>query len=230
MIIDIITLFPESFTSFLNHSIIKRAQEKNLLKVNLINLRNFGLGNYQQVDDTPYGGGAGMVIRADVATGAIKSLKLEKGAKVISLSPRGRVFNQDLAKDLSQTPHLVLFNPHYEGVDQRFIDNYVDLEVSVGDYVLSGGEVASMVIVDAVARLIPGVLGNESSNQEESFDIKSQTGQSLLEYPHYTKPAEFEGEVVPDVLLSGDHQKIKLWREEKALQLTKEKRPDLLEK
>lgn len=230
MVIDIITLFPQSFESFLNYSIIKRAQDKDLAKVNLINLRDFGIGSYQQVDDTPYGGGAGMVIRADVATRALQKVisGQDKKAKIINLSPRGQLLNQRLASELAEETHLVLFNSHYEGVDQRFVDKYVNLEVSIGDYVLSGGELASMVLVDSVTRLIPNVLGNLQSNQEESFSIASS--QSLLEYPHYTKPAEFESLKVPPVLLSGDHAKIKQWRFEQSQIITEKRRPDLLKK
>lgn len=230
MTIDIITLFPDQFANVFNFSITKKAQETNSLSINLVDLRQYGLGGYKQVDDTPYGGGAGMVIRADVASSAVNEIR-QPNSTVIHFSPRGQLLNQKLVSELSQKEHLVLFNGHYEGVDERFVENYVDIEISLGDYVLSGGEPASIVLVDAISRLLPEVLGNEQSNKEESFSIKDGKGddQILLEYPHYTKPAEFEGKKIPDVLISGNHAEIKKWRYQKSLEETRIRRPDLLE-
>ena len=216
---DVLTLFPEMFDC-LQESIIGRAMEKELIQINLINIRDFSKDKHKKVDDTPYGGGAGMVIRPDVVYDAYKSIQ-DKKAKVIYLSPQGKVLNQDKVKELSTEEHLILLCGHYEGIDQRVLDEIVDEEISIGDYVLTGGELPAMVLIDAVSRYVTGVL-NEDSTKEESFSNK------LLEYPQYTRPEEFRGKRVPEVLISGHHKNIKEWREEKSLEVTKKKRPDLL--
>ena len=216
---DVLTLFPEMFSS-LNESIIGKAIEKGLVEVNLTNIRDFSKNKHKKVDDTPYGGGAGMVIRPDVVYEAYSSIK-GNDAKVIYLSPQGSLLNQDKVKELSKEKHLILICGHYEGIDQRVLDEIVDEEISIGDYVLTGGELPAMVLIDSVSRYIEGVL-NEESVEEESFSNK------LLEYPQYTRPEEFRGKKVPDVLISGHHENIKKWRYEKSLEVTKKKRPDLL--
>ncbi len=222
---DIVTLFPEFFSSPLETSLLKKAVEKKLLEINPVNLRNYSRLPHKQVDDTPYGGGAGMVLRADILAEAVKDLK-KPSSLVILPDPGGKVFDQELAGKLSQETHLIFVCGRYEGVDQRFKDNYVDLEVSLGDYILNGGEAASLVILESVARLIPGVIGNEQSLQSESFSDKPLG--KLLEYPQYTRPEEFEGKKVPEVLLSGNHKKIEEWRQEVAMEKTKKIRPDLI--
>ena len=218
---DVLTLFPEMFEC-LKESIIGRAMEKDLIQINLINIRDFSKDKHKKVDDTPYGGGAGMVIRPDVVYDAYQSIQ-DKKARVIYLSPQGNVLNQEKVKELSKENHLILLCGHYEGIDQRVLDEIVDEEISIGDYVLTGGELPAMVLIDSVSRYVTGVL-NEDSTKEESFSNK------LLEYPQYTRPEEFRGKKVPEVLISGHHKNIKEWREEKSLEVTKNKRPDLLEK
>ena len=218
---DVLTLFPEMFEC-LQESIIGRAMEKDLIQINLINIRDFSKDKHKKVDDTPYGGGAGMVIRPDVVHDAYQSIQ-DKKARVIYLSPQGQVLNQTKVKELSTEEHLILLCGHYEGIDQRVLDEIVDEEISIGDYVLTGGELPAMVLIDSVSRYVNGVL-NEDSTKEESFSNK------LLEYPQYTRPEEFRGKKVPEVLISGHHKNIKEWREEKSLEVTKNKRPDLLEK
>ena len=216
---DVLTLFPDMFKS-LEESIIGRAKEKGLIEINLINIRDFSKDKHKKVDDTPYGGGAGMVIKPDVVYDAYSSIKSEN-AKVIYLSPQGKVLNQDKVKELSKENHLILLCGHYEGIDQRVLDEIVDEEISIGDYVLTGGELPAMVLIDSVSRYVEGVL-NDESIKEESFSNK------LLEYPQYTRPEEFRGRKVPEVLISGHHENIKKWREQKSLEITKLKRPDLL--
>lgn len=218
---DVLTLFPEMFEP-LKHSIIERASKQNLIDINLINIRDFSKDKHKKVDDTPYGGGAGMVMRADVIYDAYKSVQNEN-AKVIYLTPQGKKLDQKKVEELSKEKHLILLCGHYEGIDQRVIDKIVDEEISIGDYVLTGGELPAMVLIDSVSRYVEGVL-SESSTNEESFS------QGLLEYPQYTRPETFEGVKVPEILLSGHHENIKKWREEKSLENTKLKRPDLLEK
>ena len=218
---DVLTLFPEMFTP-LQESIIGRAREKELIQINLINIIDFSKDKHKKVDDTPYGGGAGMVMKPDVVYDAYASVKDEK-AKVIYLSPQGKVLNQEKVKELSKEQHLILLCGHYEGIDQRVLDEIVDEEISIGDYVLTGGELPAMVLIDSVSRYVEGVL-NDESTAEESF------ASNLLEYPQYTRPEEFHGNKVPEVLISGHHENIKKWREEKSLEVTKRKRPDLLEK
>ena len=218
---DVLTLFPEMFQA-IKQSILGRAEEKNLIQITLINIRDFSKDKHKKVDDTPYGGGAGMVMRADVVYDAYKSVQNEN-AKVIYLTPQGKKLDQKKVEELSKEKHLILLCGHYEGIDQRVIDKIVDEEISIGDYVLTGGELPAMVLIDSVSRYVEGVL-SEGSTNEESFS------QGLLEYPQYTRPETFEGVKVPEILLSGHHENIKKWREEKSLENTKLKRPDLLEK
>lgn len=221
--ISIITLFPNLFDQFLSTSIIKRAQAKGLVTFKLIQLRDFGEGQHQTVDDRPYGGGAGMVLKVDVLKKALdKSAENNPNMHVILTSAAGKTYSQAEAEKLSKMENIVIVCGHYEGVDQRFIDNFVDEELSIGDYVLTGGEVPAMVIADSVTRLVPNVLKKPGATKEESFSKR------LLEYPHYTRPEQFEGESVPKVLLSGNHQEIKKWRGQKSLEKTQKVRPDLL--
>ena len=241
---DVLTLFPEMF-NILNESIIGRAKEKGLINVNLINIRDFSKNKHKKVDDTPYGGGAGMVIQPDVVYDAYKSVisniedvrnvtnskKIENTenvekltrTRVIYMSPQGKKLDQQKVEELSKQEHLILLCGHYEGIDQRVLDTIVDEEISIGDYVLTGGELPAMVLIDSVSRYVEGVL-KDGSTTEESFS------QGLLEYPQYTRPEIFEGQQVPDVLCSGNHQMIDKWRREQSLKRTLEKRPDLLEK
>ena len=216
---DVLTLFPEMFEA-IKQSIIGKAIEKNIIDINLVNIRDFSKDKHNKVDDTPYGGGAGMVIRPDVVYDAYNSVKSED-AKVIYLSPQGKVLNQNKVKELSKEKHLILLCGHYEGIDQRVIDEIVDEEISIGDYVLTGGELPSMVLIDSISRYVEGVL-NKESIIEESFS------ENLLEYPQYTRPEIFLEKKVPEVLLSGHHENIRKWRKEKSLEITKLKRPDLL--
>ena len=227
MKISILTLFPEMFDGPFTHSIVKRAQEKGLVQIELINIRNFGIGKHQIVDDTPYGGGVGMVMRVDIVHEAIKqakkNVKQDAKQKVVLLTASGKTFKQTIAKEFSQLDHLILICGHYEGIDDR-IKHFIDDEISIGDFVLTGGELPAMLITDSVVRLISGVI-TEGATDDESF---SQKGQTLLEYPHYTRPQEYEGHAVPEVLLSGNHANIAQWREQKSLEKTKHVRPDLL--
>ncbi len=216
---DVLTLFPEMF-EILNKSIIGKAKEKGLININLINIRDFSKNKHKKVDDTPYGGGAGMVMMPDVVYDAYKSIKDNK-AKVIYMSPQGNKITQKKIEELSKEKHLILLCGHYEGIDQRVLDEIVDEEISIGDYVLTGGELPAMVLIDSVSRYIEGVL-KEDSTKEESFS------QGLLEYPQYTRPEIFQNKKVPEVLLSGHHQNIEKWRRKQSLKITLNKRPDLL--
>ena len=216
---DILTLFPEMFEN-LKQSIIGRAIEKNIININLINIRDFSKDKHKKVDDTPYGGGAGMVMKPDVVYSAYNSIK-DKNARVIYMSPQGKTLNQKKVEELSKEEHLVILCGHYEGIDQRVLDKIVDEEISIGDYVLTGGELPAMVLIDSVSRYVEGVL-KEDSIKEESFS------NGLLEYPQYTRPEVFEGEKVPEILLSGHHENISKWRKEKSLEITKKKRPELI--
>lgn len=218
---DVLTLFPEMFTP-LKESIIGKAVEDKKIELNLINIRDFSKDKHKKVDDTPYGGGAGMVMKADVVYDAYESVR-EEGAKVIFLSPQGKTLNQNKVKELAKEKHLILLCGHYEGIDQRVIDEIVDEEISIGDYVLTGGELPAMVLIDSVSRYVDGVLSEESI-KEESFT------NNLLEYPQYTRPETFHGVKVPEVLLSGHHENIKKWREEQSLKNTLQKRPNLLKR
>ena len=221
MKISILTLFPNMFTGFLNESIIKRAIESHKVEFEIINIRDFSKLNNKQVDDTPYGGGAGMVMMVEPVVDAINSVKT-KDSKVILMSPAGKTYNQSLAGYLSKEKHLILVCGHYEGIDERIL-SYIDMEISIGDYILTGGELPSMVISDSIVRLLDGVITKESY-ENESFN------NNLLDYPVYTKPYEYDGKCVPDVLISGNHAKIDAWRKEKQIEKTKERRPDLLDK
>lgn len=217
---DVLTLFPEMFVP-IEQSIMGRAKEKKLVEINLVNIRDFSENKHKKVDDTPYGGGAGMVIMPDVVYRAYKSIKSEN-AKVIYMSPQGKKLDQKKVEELSNEKHLIILCGHYEGIDQRVIDKIVDEEISIGDYVLTGGEIPAMVLIDSVSRYVDGVL-NKESIKEETF------ANGLLEYPQYTRPEEFEGIKVPEILLSGNHEKIEAWRKEKSIEITNKKRPDLLE-
>lgn len=216
---DVLTLFPEMFEP-IKQSIIGKAEEKKLIDINLINIRDFSKNKHKKVDDTPYGGGAGMVMQADVVYDAYNSIK-DENAKVIYLTPQGKVLNQKKVEELSKQEHLILLCGHYEGIDQRVIDKIVDEEISIGDYVLTGGELPAMVLIDSVSRYVDGVL-SEGSTSEESFS------QGILEYPQYTRPETFEGVKVPEILLSGHHENINKWRRCEALKNTYLKRPNLL--
>jgi len=218
---DIITTFPAMFESPLNESILKRAREKGLLHISIHNLRSYTADKHQVTDDYPYGGGAGMVMKIEPLVAAIESVKTP-ASKVLLLSPQGKRFDQEEAKRFSREGHILLVCGHYEGVDER-IKHFIDEEISIGDYILTGGEMAALIIIDAVARLIPGVLGEPSSAYEETFT------NFLLEYPQYTRPKNFRGLEVPEVLLSGNHQEISTWRRQESLRRTLTKRPDLLE-
>jgi tRNA (guanine37-N1)-methyltransferase len=221
--IDIITLFPDMFKGPFDMSMLWKAQDKGLARITLRDLREYGLGTRRTVDDTPYGGGDGMVLKPEPVVAAIEAAKAENpGAKVIVLTPSGLKYTQAKARELSTTPGLILVTGHYEGFDERILA-YADEQVSIGDYVLTGGELPAMVLVDSVVRLIPGVLGGEASAHDESFSEPN-----LLEYPHYTRPVEFRGERVPDVLLNGHHAEIAKWRHERAVDKTRRHRPDLL--
>ena len=218
MKISILTLFPNLFDNFKNESIIKRAIDKGLVEIEVINIRDFSTLNNHQVDDTPYGGGAGMVMRVDIVVDAIESIKTDE-SKVYLMTPAGKTFNQKMAYDMSQEKHIILVCGHYEGIDER-ITNFIDGEISIGDFVLTGGEIPAMVITDAAIRLVDGVITKDSLS-DESF-----TG-DLLDYPTYTRPPEFRGLSVPDVLLSGHHENIDKWRMSERIKRTEERRPDL---
>jgi len=220
MKIDILTLHPAMFAP-LDTSIIGRAKENKIVDISLVNIRDFGRGRYKQVDDTPYGGGSGMVMRADVVHSAIESCR-QPNSTILLMDPTGVPFRQQHAEKLSSLQHLVFVCGHYEGIDARIRENFVDYVFSIGDYVLTGGELPAMTIVDSVVRLLPGVLGNAGSLQEESFN------KGLLEAPVYTRPRDFMGYEVPDILLSGHHENIREYRIKQARLLTEEKRPDLL--
>ena len=225
MQIDVLTLFPEMFSGVFGVSMIQRAQDKGLLEIVLTNIRDYAEDRHRSVDDKPYGGGAGMVMMCGPVFAAAEAVQQQGPAvdEIVLLTPQGRRFDQALALDLSGRQRVMLIAGHYEGFDERIRTNLATQEVSVGDYVLTGGEIPAMVVVDAVARLIPGVLGDEQSSLEESFSG------NMLEYPHYTRPADFRGLKVPEVLLSGNHQAIRQWREEQARQRTQQRRPDLSE-
>ena len=225
---NILTLFPEVFSA-LNCSICKRAVEREILKLNLVNIRDFSTDNYKTVDDAPYGGGAGQVIKPDVLGSAIESVYNKDNPKgsIIYLSPRGKVFNQEMAETLSNESETTFICGHYEGIDERVIEYYNIQEVSLGDFVLSGGEYALLPIIDSVTRLLPNVLGSSASLEEESF---SSLLNGLLEYPHYTRPEVWKNMPVPEVLKSGHHKNISEWRYKKSIEITKKNRPDLLTK
>lgn len=224
MRIDVLTLFPEMLRGFLDHSILNRAISAGLLDVNLHNFRDYSSDGHHSVDDAPFGGGPGMVLAPDPVFRAVGALReeIDVESPLIFLSPKGERMTQSVCEELSELPAFTLLCGRYEGLDQRVIDNLVDRELSIGDYVLSGGEPAAAVVIDSVARLIPGALGDDMSVKEESFSW------GLLEYPQYTRPAEYRGWKVPEVLLSGHHEAVRRWRRERALELTRDRRPDLL--
>lgn len=222
MKISIITLFPEMFSSVFNLSIIRRAQEEGVILLNFVNLRDFGIGKHKTVDDTPYGGGVGMVLKVEVVHKAIEATKTHNGVeKVVLLDPKGSVYQQETVETFSKLNHLILICGHYEGFDER-IRSFVDCEVSIGDYVLSGGEIAAMVVVDSVVRLVPGVLKKNEASSIESFSKVANA--RLLEYPQYTRPREYEGMVVPDVLVSGNQKAIDEFRMKESVMLTQKRR------
>jgi tRNA (guanine37-N1)-methyltransferase len=224
MKVDILTLFPEMFSGVLGTSILKKAMEKNIVQYNIVNYRDFADNKHQTVDDYPYGGGAGMVLKPQPIFDALENFKKgDTNPRIILLCPQGEKYTQSKAEELSHEDHLIFICGHYEGYDERIREYAVTDEVSIGDFVLTGGELGAMVLVDSIVRLLPGVLGNDDSPVLDSFS----TG--LLEHPHYTRPAEFRGMKVPDILLSGDHRKIEEWREKESLRRTFMRRPDLLE-
>ncbi len=224
MIFDILTLFPEMFDGVLNSSMLGRAADKGILEFNAVNIRDFADNKHNRVDDAPYGGGRGMVMQAPPIYSAFKSIEEKRGTKphLIYMSPKGKVLTQKDAIRLSKMQNIAILCGHYEGIDQRIIDEIVDEEISIGDYVLTGGELPAMVLIDTISRMIDGVLSNEDSFTDESHF------NGLLEYPHYTRPPEFHGMTVPDVLLSGNHAEIEKWRKKKSLEVTQKYRPDLL--
>jgi len=222
MRIDIITIFPKMFDPVVNESIVKRAQQKGKVKIALYDLRDYTPDKHRKVDDRPFGGGSGMVMSPAPIFNAVNAVKKTSKSLVVLLCPQGKKLTQKIAKKLAKYKHLILICGHYEGVDERVRQELVDEEISIGDYVLTGGELPAMVLTDAIVRLIPGVLGDKNSLNFESFEG------NLLEYPHYTRPANFKGLCVPSILLSGDHKNIEIWRNKEALNRTKQRRPDLL--
>lgn len=228
MNVCILSIFPEIFSGFLTQSLISKALANSKFTIDIINIRNFATPPHNQVDDSPYGGGAGMVMKPEPLALAIEEAKKRyTKAKVILMSPSGNLFNQEKAEQLSQLEQIILICGRYEGIDQRVIDIFVDHEISIGDYVLMGGEVPAMAVIEATLRLRENIIGNALSIKEESFSI-SKNGKRLLEAPHYTRPQEFRGITVPEVLLSGDHKGVNNWRYNQALQKTEKRRPDLL--
>lgn len=221
MKIDILTLFPEMFEGFINSSIIKIAIDAKIIEINTINIRDFATNKHKKVDDYPFGGGAGMVMMAEPVYLAVESVK-KANSKVLLMTPQGEVYKQKMAYNFTKEEHLIIICGHYEGIDER-IKEIVDIELSIGDYVLTGGEIPAMVITDSIVRLLDGVI-TEDSHLQESFN------NDLLDYPVYTRPSEFRGMMVPEVLISGHHENIRKWRLEESLNRTKERRPDLLEK
>jgi len=220
---DILTLFPEMFNSIMNESIIGRAVENGYVEINPVNIRDYSKDKHNRVDDYPYGGGAGMVMQPGPIYDAYKSIVNDEKVPVIYMSPQGKQFTQDIAQKLALNDRIVLLCGHYEGVDERVLEEIVTDEISIGDYVLTGGELPAMVVIDTVSRLIPGVLADDSTKEESFSD-------GMLEYPQYTRPIEFMGKKVPDVLVSGHHANIAKWRKEESYKRTLKKRPDLLNK
>jgi tRNA (guanine37-N1)-methyltransferase len=220
--IDVITIFPDMFKPVLDESIVKRAQEKRKVVIKIHDLRHFTLDKHKKVDDRPFGGGPGMVMMAQPIVDAVKKIKGRRKARVILMEPRGETLTQTSVKKFAKLKNLIIICGHYEGVDQRVIDQVVNDSISIGDYVLTGGEIPAMVLIDSLIRLLPDVLGCGESLENESFEG------NLLEYPHFTRPANFRGKKVPDVLLSGNHAQIQKWRKEQSVTVTKKYRPDLL--
>ena len=222
MKINILTLFPEMFDIF-NHSIIGKAKDKGIVEITTTNIRDFTLNKHKKVDDYPYGGGAGMVMTPQPIIDSIRHCKKSNRGKVVFLGPRGKTFNQDMAKELAREDEIIFLCGHYEGIDER-VYKYIDLEISLGDFILTGGEMAAIPVIDSILRLKSGVLGKEESYEDESFS------EGLLEYPQYTRPEDFEGDKVPEILLSGHHENIRKWRRAQSLLITKERRKDLYNK
>lgn len=222
MKINILTLFPEMFDIF-NHSIIGKAKDNGLLSIEAINIRDYTKNKHKKVDDYPYGGGAGMVMAPQPIVDSLKAVKEHNKGKVIFLGPRGKTFNHSIGKELAKEEELIFICGHYEGIDER-VYKYIDMEISIGDFILTGGEMAAIPVIDSILRLREGVLGKQESFMDESFS------DGALEYPQYTRPEEFEGDKVPEVLLSGHHENIRKWRRLKSLEITRERRPDLFEK
>jgi tRNA (guanine37-N1)-methyltransferase len=223
---DILTLFPEIFSSYVSQSLLSKAIESGLVQIDLHDIRNWTLDKHQRVDDRPYGGGPGMVMQVEPVVECVEAVQKtgEIPGNLIMLTPTGKPLNQRLVEELVQHPRHILLCGRYEGFDQRVVDILSPLEISIGDYILNGGEVGAMALIDSMIRLVPGVLGDEQSSQDDSFS----TGNRLLEFPHYTRPRDFRGHTVPEVLLSGDHGAIAQWRQEQSLQRTRERREDLL--
>ena len=224
MRIDIVTLFPEICRAPLSESIMKRAQENRIVELHIHNLRDWTTDKHHVVDDAPFGGGQGMVMKPEPIFSAVEDLKSQianRKSQILLMSPAGRRFDQEMARQLSQEPHLIIISGHYEGVDHRVIEHLIDLEISIGDYVLTNGAIAAVVLVDSIVRLLPGTLGHEQSADDDSFS------NGLLETPQYTRPADFRGWKIPEVLLSGNHAEIAKWRKEQAINRTRENRPDL---
>ncbi len=222
---DILSIFPEMFASPLNCSILKRAREKGLVEIHLHNIRDYAGDKHKMTDDAPYGGGGGMVMKVEPIERALASIVPERdGVLTILLTPQGETFSQEMAEEMSLCSRIVLICGRYEGVDERVRDHLVDREVSMGDFILTGGELSAMMMVDAISRLVPGVLGNDESAPSDSFSM------GILEYPHYTRPSDYRGWLVPEILLSGNHKEIQAWRRVESLRRTYLRRPDLLEK
>jgi len=220
MKITILTICPDAFDSLFTLPVISRALDQDLVSIQVVDIKEYAPGSFRHIDDSPFGGGPGMVMRCQPILDALDAVSTD-GSLSVALTPAGGVYSQEMAHEFSELDHLVLICGHYEGFDARIL-KHVDREVSIGDYILTGGETAAMVLIDSIVRLVPGVLRHEST-EEESFE------DGLLEYPQYTQPADYNGDKVPDVLLSGDHEKIRLWRREQALKLTRERRPDLFD-
>ncbi len=236
--IDIITLFPRMFSGPFSESIISKAREENLIEINIHNLRHWAVDKHGTVDSRPYGGGQGMILRPEPIFNAVKEIKEKYNSQkeikndkdlTVLLTPQGQLLNQEKAKELAKLDHLILICGHYEGIDERVRQNLVDMEISIGNYILTGGELPAMVVTDAVTRLVPGVLEKEV-HHEESFEKLGTNQNKSIEYPQYTRPQTFQGMKVPEILLSGNHQEIKKWRRKKAVSRTKERRPELLKK
>ena len=222
---DVLSIFPEMLVSPLSFSLLKKAQEKGLLNVNLHDIRKWAEDKHKMTDDAPYGGGCGMVMKVEPVEKALASVKSStENSLVVLMTPQGETFNQNIAAELAGKEQIIIICGRYEGVDERIREHLVDREISIGDYILTGGELSALVVIDAVSRLVPGVLGNEESIVSESFSC------GLLEYPQYTRPAEYKGWKVPDVLASGNHAEIELWKKKESLQRTYKRRPDLLAK
>ncbi len=223
MRIDVLTLFPGMIEPVIKESIIGRALENNRVSIHVHNFRDYSVDKHQSVDDTPYGGGAGMVLRVEPVVRALRAIDNQENALKVLMTPQGIPYSQERARTLSKNDHLIIMCGHYEGYDERIRD-YFDVEISVGDYVLTGGEIAALAVIDSLVRLIPGVLSSSESHEEDSFESH------LLEYPHYTRPRVFEGKSVPDILLSGHHENIRVWRENESIKRTRARRPDLYQK